>query len=852
MSKQNLFARMPDPKKLGPVLFGLALAAHSVTSSAQTDARPDADASNQAADNLLDFLQGDKPVEAQSDHSQPSASMPEAAQPADAAASAASVSDQSNNPAGSDQAAPTPPPVIAVAGHKAASGASGNSRAIEEITVTATKREESVRKIPISIDAISGEKLEQSGKQSLSDFLQESPGVTLSQSNSGYTQISIRGISTDTKPIAETPSPVGIFIGDTAFTDPYIASIIPDLSAFDLAGVQVLKGPQGTLFGGAALSGAIRYEMQGPVLGEWQARTFAQYLLPSPGVGAWTEGLVLNVPILDSAAVRLAYINRRYPGAYDDIRSNPVRRGIDQGSGDQFRAIASWQATDELKFKLTHLRQTYSASDVSGAADQPHGPRQTNQEIIPSPAVNSFSLDSLEANYDFDEMKLVSLTSHTRKNAVISLDVTSSAVGSPPPEGYPQALAGFLASGARTHSLSQELRLQSTDSGPFQWLAGAYYYDFRYVGDIILDTVAQADLTDSASLAGSLLKLINAPTNLEQTTSLTYGDYNIKSNEYALFTDISYRLMDSLKLSAGARFYRTSVGGIANGNGVLVLAGNNGMPTRVDVTRAENGINPKVSLTYDINEDMMLYASAVKGFRFGGINTTPSTAQVKVPATYKSDTLWNYETGLRTNWLGDSLHADITAFYIQYKNPIIKQQNQTTIFKDNVGGAISKGLEGSVLWYPPLDGLMLSVSGGLTDAYTTKTFTTATGAVVQPGAQMPGAARSQYSASATYLLQLPIAVVTSNVGYTYIGKGFNDASHDIAINDYGTLGAGLSISTIVFNLKPRLSFNVANILNVTTPTSGATAPSLLNPLANGTLYYLNPPRTYALRFSVDF
>ena len=102
------------------------------------------------------------------------------------------------------------------------------------------------------------------------------------------------------------------------------------------------------------------------------------------------------------------------------------------------------------------------------------------------------------------------------------------------------------------------------------------------------------------------------------------------------------------------------------------------------------------------------------------------------------------------------------------------------------------------------------------------------------------------------LLQLPFAVVTSNVAYTYIGKGFNDATHDIAINDYGTLSAGLSLSTMVFNLKPRLSFNVSNILNVTAPISGAIAPSELNPLAEGRLFYLNPPRSYALRFSVDF
>ncbi|NGY05854.1 TonB-dependent receptor [Solimonas terrae] len=741
----------------------------------------------------------------------------------------------------------TPPPPVA-----SSSSSSSDGAPIAEIVVTATKREERVRRIPASITAVSGEMLENAGKQSLNDFIQQSPGVTASQSNSGYTRISIRGISTDTKPITETSSPVGILIGDTAFTDPYISSIVPDLSAFDLAGVQILKGPQGTLFGAAALSGAIRYELQEPVIGEWQARMFSQYVLPSAGSGAFTEGLAVNAPVLDTAALRLDYIHRRYPGAYDDVRSDPVRHDIDTGRGQQLRAIALWEPAPRWKFKLTHINQNYASPDASGVADARHGPRATDQEIVPSPVDNRFDLDSLEANYDFDTMRVVSLTSHTGKHANSSLDLTYSAVGSPPPPGYPAAAAFILASSSKTHSISQELRLQSTGDGPFQWLFGAYYYDYGFKGNIILDSVAQQNLTGPGSLLGQLLDALDAPLNLEQRTSLSYGDYDIQSHEYALFTDLGYQLLDDLKLSAGARFYRTTIGGISNGDGLLVIAANGGMPTRVDVSDGENGVNPKLSLTYDISRDMMLYATVVKGFRFGGINTTPSTVQVKVPPTYKSDTLWNYEAGLRTNWLDDSLHADLAAFYIQYKNPIIKQQQGTTIYTDNVGGAISRGLEASLLWNTPLDGLTLSASAGLTDAHTTRPFTDANGKTVAPGTQMPGAARSQYSTSLQYMRPLGMLMTATSVGYTYVGKGFDDLTHDIPINDYGTLDAGFAVSTLLYGAKARLSFNVANILDETTPISGATGTAILNPLATATAYYLNPPRTYTVRLSVDY
>ncbi|PTU33107.1 TonB-dependent receptor [Stenotrophobium rhamnosiphilum] len=748
---------------------------------------------------------------------------------------------------------PNIPVVSEQAGASVADAPVGNSRQIEEIVVTATKREESIRDIPASISAFSGADLENQGKLNLNDFIQQSPGVVASQQGSGFTRISMRGISTDTNPTSTNPATVGIFIGDTAFTDPYINGITPDLSAFDLSGVQVLKGPQGTLFGGAALSGAVRYELQDPVVGEWQFRGFSLYTSPDQGTSAFTNGAAINVPILkdDGLALRFAYIKRNTPGLYANTRTNPPERGVDEGEGDQIRAILLWTPSEDWKFKLTHLTQNFSAPNATSSADSPNGPRESDKFILDQPLKNKFGLDSFEVNYNFDSMRVVSLSSFISKDLFVSNDLTPIITGSPP-QGYPQELGLFLAVNDDSRAFSQELRLQSTGDGPFKWLVGGYFYnyklDFNMLGDTVLhQNISANDLLNS--LPGVLGSIVDFTT---QTTSLLYAVNKAKSQERAFFTDLTYTLWDDLDLSAGARFYSTSVSGGFVGTGVLVLASNNLMPVDLTSRIAEHGINPKFSATYRFSEDISLYGLASKGFRFGGLQQVPSTATNGVPATYKSDSLWNYELGLRTSWLDQTLQADITGFYIKYKDPIIQQATQgiPLNYYVNVSSAVSKGFEANFLWNPPVDGLTVSASGGLTDAYITAPFTAVGGVEVKSGAQMPGAARSQYNASIRYMKPLWFVLAGVDVGYNYIGKGFSNVTHDIPINDFGTLNAGLSLMGGSETSRLRLNFNIVNILNETVPVTGSIS-TALNQITKINQYVLNQPRTFTIRLGLD-
>jgi iron complex outermembrane receptor protein len=756
---------------------------------------------------------------------------------------------------GTAEAAPDPLSTIPVAQDAAAAPEPGPRAAtrIEDIVVTATKRDRSLREIPASISAIDGAALEDQGKLNLNDYIQQIPGVTASQGVQGYTRFTMRGISSDTQPTSPTPSPVGVFIGDTAFTDPYIANIVPDLSAFDLAGIQVMKGPQGTLFGGAALSGAVRFELQEPMLGQWQARGFSQLIMPTEGSRAWTSGAAVNVPLLtdQDLAMRLVYVDRNYSGVYDDSRSG--EKDVDHGAGNQYRGILMWQPGN-LKVKALHLQQDQASPNAINWSDFPEGPREIHDFVVPLPSRSKFSLDSLEGRYDFDSIRLVSLSSYLEKHSVFNLDASDALVGDPP-DGYPPSLALLTLVDENSRAFSQELRLQSTGADAFQWLVGGYFYKYHLNFFIQIDTPADQMVVGPDTALATIARQLGLSSGplLDGQTTLLYAISDATSSERAAFIDLSYKLWDHLDLSAGARAYWTRVYGGFVGTGLLLRAENNGMDSDSRSEISEHGISPKFSATYTYSRDLMLFAQAARGFRFGGIQYVPSTATNGVPPTFKSDTLWNYELGIRTSWLEHTLNADLTFYYDLYRNPIITQATQPIAinFQDNVSGAISRGLEASLLWYTPLDGLSLSLTGNLCDAHITTPFTAINGEVVQPGQEMPGAARTQYNATLQYLHPVSWFNVGANVGYTYVGKGYSDIIHSIEINGYGALGAGLVFSSDTLPLHPKLAINASNLLDVAKPSSGATGVALVNN-QRWAWYNLIAPRTITARVSIEF
>ena len=728
----------------------------------------------------------------------------------------------------------------------------GDAIQLEDVIVTATKREKSLREIAGSIGEFDGSKLESEGKFELKDFIEQIPGVTMTTLGPHMVKLNVRGVASDAYFGAPLPSPTGMLIGDTAFNDPFITNIQPDLSAFDLSRVEVLKGPQGTLFGGAALAGAIRYLLQEPVLGEWQARAFSLYEAPNGGSTALSEGVALNAPLFgDGLAVRLGYVKREYPGITDNVRE-PRKENIDEATGEQQRGILSWRPLDQLGVKVTHLNQDSFTANAIVIADTAYA-HETKNKVLPQPSIAEVGLDSLEVGYDFDTMRLTAVGSRTKKHWYVDVDISYVITG-PPDENFQPAAGTFQITDDLSKSVSQELRLQSTVADGLQWLVGAYNADYKIFFEITDDTVANRDLQQ---------QLGTDPAVYHETT-VFYAVGNVKAYEKAAFTDVSYKFWDRLELSAGARYYETQVKGGFFGSGVLARQQNNGQNFDFsDNEITEKGVNPKFSATWQFTRDLSAYALASRGYRFGGLQTVPSSEENGVPRYYKSDTIWNYELGSRTAWFDNRLHFDTTLFYIDYKNPqIVLRTNSATglnlAYTDNVDSAVSQGFESALQWLTPLDGVRFDLSGGYTDSHTTAPFQAPDPyksgcgcSIVPPGSGMPGVADYQYMAAINYIApQIGIFDVSSRVDYAYIGPGVGTLLQDHPINDYGTLNAGLNLSTAAWRLKPRLSFNVVNILDETAPKLAYTVKAVPGQLID--VFYLNQPRTYTARIGLDF
>lgn len=737
---------------------------------------------------------------------------------------------------------------------------------LESVVVTATKRKRSLRDIPASIDEFNGARLESEGKTNIADFIQEKPGVVMTSIAPNLNKISIRGIATDAYPGSPLSSGTGIFIGDTAFADPFITNIQPDFSAFDLQSVEILKGPQGTLFGGSALAGAIRYVLQEPVLSEWQLRTFGQYVAPADGTAVYSGGAVVNAPIGDSLAVRLGYVRQNYPGIVDNALSG--EKDVDYTTGNQYRALLLWRPLDALDVKLSHVEQDTDTPNATPLVDSRDGPRETSLKILPQPSITGFGIDSLEASYDFGPVRVTALGSRTFKDWYLNADATAAITGPPnqPPAGLPLPIpwplplplpldlnsetGSFQLVNDNSKLYSEELRLQSTGRDGLQWLVGVFNVDYKVFFEILTDTVANRDLHQAAG----------TPTDVYYESTLIYAVTNVKAHERALFFDLGYKFWDRLELTAGARFYQTQVKGGFKGIGIVPRSQNGGMNFDYsDHDISEKGVSPKFTATLEASRHISTYFSAARGFRFGGLQSVPSNEMNGVPPEYKSDSLWNYELGLRTQWLGNTLHFDTALFYIDFKDPQIAlrtAQSPPLAYLANVGHAVSKGFESSLVWLTPL-GVRMELAGGLTDAHTTVPFTapdpTASSGqtVIEAGAQMPGAARSQYAAALNYVTpQLGPFNIGARVAYNYVGKGYGGLTKSHPINDYGTLNAGITLTSVAWRVRPQLSLNVSNITNVTAPTFGAA----VKPVVGNTydLWYLNPPRTISARLALEF
>lgn len=633
-------------------------------------------------------------------------------------------------------------------------------RQIEEIVVTSTKREESLRDIPASIAAVDGKALEDSGAQELSDFLKLMPGVTQNTLGSDQNRVTIRGVGADTARLT-TSQTTATFVGETSFSDPLFSAVTPDVNPFDLAGVEILKGPQGTLYGGSGLSGAIRYIPQTPLIDEWQAKANFVFNTVNEGQPSSSAAVALNAPLGDSVAVRVVALERDIGGVIDD--TNQVIKDSNSGDQSSVRGMLTFQPNDAFQLDTMYMRQRTAQDEAPFASDTNGG---LTRDTTPGPSYQNtdWDLANLTATWRLGPVDLVSVTSRVTKALDTDLEATRILMANT------DTSAARLAILQDVVGRTQEFRLVSQNDSNWRWIAGVFALDYsQFFRTTITDQVMQSTLVDAI--------------------------VNSENNEYALFGDVTGELGDYFELNLGGRLYRASTEGDAESSGTLVTAID---PPNTTITAddkiVEQGFNPKVALKWLFSETQSTYASISRGFRFGGIQPI---AIGDTPPTFKSDTIWNYEIGYRSEWFDNTLQLDGALFYVDWEDTQLVQRDSTDLYNiiDNVGASKIRGGEFALLWLLPAEGWSTTLSGTYTDARTAESFSDPSdpNIVIPSHTRLPGTGLIQTSATLNYRGFLPGGTGYDwSIVHSYTSKAHNDLLRNAEVLGYQTWDAKLN------------------------------------------------------------
>ena len=756
----------------------------------------------------------------------------------------ASASTGASEPAAAAEPLPTipvaakPEPVPALKAPRAPAGL------LEEIVVTATKREANPRDLPASVTALGAQELEMRGAQGQEDFLKLVPGVTFTNDTINASRITFRGIGAD----LNTSSTTGVFLGDVPFDDPVLPRVTLDPNPFDFARIEVLKGPQGTLFGGSALNGAVRYVPQEPRLDQWELKTFAQTEMIHEGGTGLIYGAAVNIPVGETFALRLVGFDRGSPGWVDDLQ-----RGLDDVNEVEQRGgrvLGLWQPSERWKITGMAVLQETDVLD-SAITDNREGRLSRSNTPKASPMNTRYDLETLGIQYSFDRFDLLSQSSRTYKEFHARIDVSRIAnlMDRPPP-------LATTANDNESESFMQELRFTSNDGFSDRWklLGGAFYRRVRMVETTDLLTDVTLPLPPALLQAlGRALPGLGGTITEDGHINLVRGNADpIVVEETALFGETTGVFWDSLEVTLGLRAFRAVSDSRVIFSGALAAnqtLPNGSLQAVKEGTLEEQGVNPKLAVKYQVNDNVGIYGAVSRGFRFGGAQVLVGTITSRAPDTYKSDIIWSYELGLRTQWLDDTLHVDITPFQLDWIDPQLQQADSSGVgaYFDNVGGARSRGVELAVRYVTPIPGLALAFAGSWVDTVTTKPFTANNGEEIEPGTRWPLAAEWQTATTLSYAR--PLAGAWNGGGaltYTTISSAPNTLAYLDTVFGYETLDAVFTLGNAEVTGKPELSLSLINLTDERGVVSGVNNPQFAKDHA-----YIRP-RAFVARLGLSF
>ncbi len=713
---------------------------------------------------------------------------------------------------------------------------------LEAITVTAMLREQEVKDVPFSVAAATADVLRARGADNIEAIAANVAGLAVQNLGPGQNQPAIRGASSgqiarDQPGVKEE---VGAYLDEVPIS---LSLFTPDLDLFDVSRVEVLRGPQGTLFGSGSLGGTVRYISNQPEVGE--SSTFGETGVSlidrgSPGSSA---KLGFNVPLGDKTAFRVAGYSNRPGGFMDAVQpnlkvNNAVNGGERTGVRAAFRIVPSgrFSLTPRLVYQDVKM-DGWNRIDAFNILANPYtttrravtlGPRQLFTQIE-EPFTDKFLLTDLNLKYDAGPVSLTSITSYTHRHILVVRDATAltgSITGGT--IGLPENIYTIdapLDDSTNSKVWTQELRL-SGGRDRVKWLVGGFYSKNKrhYAQDLFVggfDTLAAPILGAPYGFTKGLL----APKDHLFWSTLSYD-----LKQYAAFGEATLSVGPQLALTGGLRYYdfdekRDQIfdgifGNDTTGTGLVRLPGS---------TKA-NGVAPRFIASYKVSDALTLNAQASRGFRLGGINdplnyplcTTQDSITYSGHPSWKDETAWNYEVGAKSEVAGGRASINVSAFYMDIRDlqlTVTAGQCSSRLIL-NAPKARSTGIEAEVT-ASPNEHLDFSASLSLDNSKLRSTLRDVAGNVIsaiQDGNRLPSVPQVQWSAAVTYGWSVG-AGSRAFVGASdqYVGSRFtliDDESPGYGTVDLTTFGAhtiGGPLTQSTFTFNPLLpAYNLVN------------------------------------------
>jgi len=683
------------------------------------------------------------------------------------------------------------PPVYAQA--TPASGSPGStspadrnqSDSIQTVIVTAEKRSDSLQNVPMSMSVIGADKLLGTGQSGLNDYYATVPGLSLNDRGSGRSTLVVRGISA-----GESLNPtVGVSIDDVPYGSSTMDYAISNLDPFDIDHIEVLRGPQGTLYGASSMGGLIKFVMVQPDLDKVSGRVQAGVSSTEQGGVGYVTRAAVNVPIVkDKFGIRVSAFKRRDGGFIDD--PGQQKKNVNDGNVDGFRLSSLWKASEHTTVRASVMNQeqdTGSSARVDmlpnsytplyGAYQHKRLPGTDGSQT--KTRVYTFEVDSALGWADFH-----SVSSYNRYELIGPQDVTGTF------SGIARAILGVNNAGvkiinnAEVGKFSQEFRLSSPDDNrKLSWLAGAFFTNEHASG---YQGVRAVDPATGAQLASG---------------NLYDGDSPSKFKETAVFGNVTYTFTPQFDVQVGGRYsaVRQYFSSVVSGP----LAGGEDATSN----KARNNIwTYSLSPRYHISPNMMSYIRVSTGYRAGGVNTLLPLDLGQFPNQFDSDSLTSYEWGLKGSFPKQKMTLDASLFYIDWKDIQLNTRSQisSTSYIVNASSAKSEGAEATLRWRP-IRQLMITSNAAYTHAVLTEP--TPFGTYGNAGDRLPFSPLWSGTLSADYTFPLG-ATFNAEIGgaVSYVGDRMSNFTASAAatrfnMNSYTTANLHAAISSQEWNLN---------------------------------------------------